>query len=68
MKKLKIATPNLKRVESGEGKDADESLRSLIFATYNTYKEITTASGQRIIRKVSVGLNKLYKKQTLLVL
>lgn len=62
MKKLKIATPNLKRVESGEGKDADESLRSLIFATYSTYKEITTASGQRIIRTGERGFKQVIQE------
>lgn len=45
-----IHLPNLKNMSTGKGDDADAVLRDFVVATFNTYKDTVTASGQRIIR------------------
>lgn len=45
-----VVLPNLKNISTGKGDDADQVLREFVVATFNTYKDLTTSSGQRIIR------------------
>lgn len=45
-----VHLPNLKNIKTGKGDDADAVLRDFVVATFQTYKDTVTASGQRIIR------------------
>ena len=56
-----VVVPNLKNVKTGGSKDADASLREIITATYMHYKDITTASGQRLIRIGERGFSDIIK-------
>ena len=56
-----VVVPNLKNIKTGGGKDADAALREIISATYMHYKDITTASGQRLIRIGERGFSDIIK-------
>ena len=56
-----VVVPNLKNIKTGGSKDADAALREIISATYMHYKDITTASGQRLIRIGERGFSDIIK-------
>jgi len=50
---------DLREVEANPQAVADRELKSLIAATYNTYKDIVTADGQKILRKGERGFKQV---------
>ena len=50
---------DLTEVEANPQVVADRELKKLIAATYNTYKDIVTADGQKILRKGERGFKQV---------